>query len=450
MSGHPDLQASPAWSRLRDEILAAVRARHDSTIGLLQDLVRIPSVNPWFADGARSAGEAVVQDLLGERLERLGARLDRWEPSSDGLAHYEGGPGYYAGRDFTGRPNLVARLSGVGGGRSLLILGHADVVSPGDGWKTDPFGGERRDGRIYGRGTADMKAGIAAAIGALEALADVGVRLAGDVLIASVVDEEAGGMGTLAFVDRGYRADAAIIPEPSALNVAPLCRGILWGRATVPGRSGHIEMFQPDWRNGGAVDAIALGRRILNEIDGLNERWAADPAKRHALLPLPNQVKVSMIEAGDYPTTYAEQMRMTFDAQYLPHERDQHGLGGSVKHQLEGFFEVLSALDPWLADHPITVEWLVDADCAETPPEDPLVELLQEVARAMNLSSRLEGMSSHTDMGLLVNAGIPTVNFGPGAPSVAHQADEYVDEEDLMRATAALALTYAGWCGLAR
>ena len=157
-----------------------------------------------------------------------------------------------------------------------------------------------------------------------------------------------------------------------------------------------------------------------------------------------------MIEAGDYPTTYAGQMRLTFDAQYLPHERDQHGLGGRVKHQLEAFFGELSALDPWLADHPITVDWLVDADCAETPAEHPLVELMQEVARAMDLGSRVEGMSSHTDMGLLVNAGIPTVNFGPGAPSAAHQTDEYVDEEDLMRATAALALTYAGWCGLAR
>jgi acetylornithine deacetylase len=300
---------------------------------------------------------------------------------------------------------------------------------------------------IYGRGAVDMKGGIAAAVAALELLRAAGIALRGDVLIASVVDEEAGGMGTLAFVDRGYRADGAIIPEPSDLTVAPLCRGILWGRLTIPGRAGHIEMPQPDWREGGAVDAIALGRTFLAAIDRLNAEWAANPAKRHPLLPLPCQVKVSLLDAGEVPTAYASQMRITFDAQYLPAERDARGLGGHVKAELERFFGEVATGDEWLRQHPPRIEWLVDADCAETPADHPLSRTVHAAARLAGIDCPLEGMSSHTDMGLLVNAGIPTLNFGPGDPSVAHQPDEHVAEGDLLRATVTLALAVATWCG---
>jgi acetylornithine deacetylase len=409
--------------------------------------VRVASVNPYFDEYRTPSREGEVQDILASRLAALGARLDRWEPDSEALARYAGGPGYYPGRDFRGRPNLVATLPGSGGGSSLMLLGHVDVVSPGEGWTVDPFAAERRNGLIVGRGAADMKGGLAAAVAALEMLRAAKIRLRGDVIVASVVDEEAGGMGTLAVVDRGYRADGAIIPEPTDLNVAPLCRGIVWGRITIPGRSSHIEMPQPHWREGGAVDAIALGRAVLDAIDRLNARWAENPAKRHPLLPLPCQVMVSMLDAGEFPTAYAGQMRITFDAQYLPAERDERGLGGRVKTELEAFFQEIAHQDDWLRQHPPRIEWLVDADCAETPGDHRLTQLVHEAALQAGATSRIEGMSSHTDMGLLVNAGIPTVNFGPGAPSVAHQPDEHVSERDLLLAATTLAIAIAEWCG---
>jgi acetylornithine deacetylase len=434
-------------SRLLDSVSAVTNRHHEETVALLQELVRIPSVNPYFTGSRQPSREGDVQDILADRLTRLGGQLDRWEPSAGDLARYAGGPGYYPDRDFRGRPNLVATLPGSGGGRSLLVLGHVDVVSAGEGWTVDPFGADRRDGVIYGRGTADMKAGLTAAVAALDILRDAGIRLRGAVTLASVVDEEAGGMGTLALVDRGYRADGAIIPEPTDRHVAPLCRGILWGRLTIPGRAGHIEMPQPHWRQGGAVDAIALGRTVLDAIDRLNARWAATPSKCHPLLPLPCQVKVSMLDAGEYPTAYANGMRITFDAQYLPAERDGRGLGGHVKAELERFFADLAAHDEWLQQHPPRIEWLIDADCAETPGDHPLTQIVHAAACQAGAKSRVEGMSSHTDMGLLVNAGIPTVNFGPGAPSVAHQPDEHVTEQDLMQATLTLAVAIAEWCG---
>lgn len=434
-------------SRLSDRLLeGAMRYRHE-TVTLLQELVRVESVNPYFTGYSKPSLEGAVQDILAGRLEALDASLDRWEPDSERLSRYAGEPGYYPDREFGSRPNLVGKIQGSGGGRSLMILGHADVVSVGKDWTFDPFGGERSDGAIYGRGTVDMKGGMSASVSALEILASLGIRLRGDVVVASVVDEEAGGMGTLAVVDRGYTADGAVSPEPSDLNVAPLCRGILWGSLTIPGRSSHIEMPQPHWREGGAVDAIALGRRFLEAIDGLNARWRSESAKQHHLLPQPCQVKVAMLEAGEFPTAYAGSMRITFDVQYLPEERDTRGLGGNVKVELETFFAEVSEEDEWLREHPPTVEWMVDADCAEIPGDHDLTRSVHRAALAVGAESKVEGMSSHTDMGLLVNAGIPTVNFGPGAPSVAHQPDEHLSEEDLVRATAALAMVMAEWCG---
>jgi acetylornithine deacetylase len=434
-------------AELIDLVTSTATQHQEETISLLQDLIRIPSVNPYFSNYEEPSREGDVQNIFATRLDRLGATLDRWEPSAADLAKHAGGPGYYPDRDFRGRPNLVATLPGSGGGQSLMLLGHADVVSAGDDWTVAPFAAERHHGNVYGRGAADMKAGMAAAVSALEILRTAGIQLRGDVLLASVVDEEAGGMGTLAVVDRGYRTDGAIIPEPTDLNVAPLCRGILWGRLTIPGRASHIEMPQPHWRDGGAVDAIALGRTFLDAIDDLNARWAANPAKRHPLLPLPCQVCVSMLDAGEFPTAYAGQMRITFDAQYLPAEKDERKLGGRVKAELEAFFAEIAQQNAWLRENPPTIEWLVDADCGETPADHPLPQLLHRAAQTAGAESTMEGMSSHTDMGLLVNAGIPTVNFGPGAPSVAHQSDEHVREEDLHQATVAFALIIAAWCG---
>lgn len=447
MSGPRSVDFHHARIEQAVQVGEACERRRESAIGLLQDLIRVPSVNPWFSPGQHLGGEAAVQTILAGRLAALGAAIDLWEPDATELERYAGRPAYQPGRDFNGRPNLVARLPGTGGGRSLLVLGHADVVSAGEGWTVDPFSAVRRDGAIYGRGAVDMKGGMAAAITALEVLADLGVRLAGDVFIGSVVDEEAGGMGALALIDRGYRADGAIIPEPSDLNVAPLCRGILWGRITIEGRSGHIEIPQPDWHLGGAVDAIAIARRLLDAIDRLNTRWSTHPAKRHPLLPLPCQVKVAMLNSGSYPTAYADAAQITFDAQYLPAERDASGVGGQVKDEIATYLAEWARQDPWLREHPPQLEWLVDADCAETPAGDPLVRVMEAAVAASGGQGHLQGMSSHTDMGLLVNVGVPTVNFGPGAPSVAHQADEHVTEEDLLTAATTLALAFLAWCG---
>lgn len=296
-----------------------------------------------------------------------------------------------------------------------------------------------------------MKGGLAAQVAALAYLQKAGVRLKGDVLVGSVVDEEAGGMGTLAFVTQGYRADGAIVGEPTNLTVAPMCRGILWGKIIIQGRNSHIELPQSHWTAGGAVDAIEKARLYLEHIDRLNCDWAL--RKTHPLLTLPCQVKVAMLKAGDYPTTYASSAEITIDVQYLPAEKDEHHLGGRVKREIEEFVRRVAETDDWLRVHPPVVEWMVDADCGEIPAQHPLVNTIANSVRSVRRlpadAGVVQGIHCHTDMGLLIDHGIPTVNFGPGVPTVAHQPDEHIAVRDYLDCVRIVADTLIDWCGVA-
>jgi acetylornithine deacetylase len=418
----------------------------EETIELLQALIRIPSVNPWF--GVEAGGEQEVQDYIAGHMRALDAEVTQWEPDAEKLAAYASGPGYYAGRDFRHRPNQAAIVRGAGGGRSLLLTGHIDVVPAGEGWTVEPFSGLRRNGRIYGRGTVDMKGGVAAMIMALQAVLKSGYRPNGDVTVGTVVDEEAGGMGTLDFVAQGYRADGAILTEATGLHIAPLCRGILWGRLIIPGRSGHIELPQGDWRTGGGVDAIALARLYMDMFDRRNQDWAI--RKRHPYLPTPCQIYVAQLNAGEYPTAFANRAEVTFNAQYLPREKDENGLGSHVKQEIEQFVAEVAQTEPWLRENPPRIEWLIDADCGETAVDHPFVQVCMESMRRIGQEPVIEGVSAHTDMGWFSNVGIPIINFGGGEMRVAHQSDESIAEADLLATTSMIAAAIVDWCGVSR
>lgn len=433
-------------SQQNEKVLRWIDDHREEVVTFLRELIAIPSVNPWFTEDGTICREGEVQAFIAEKMRRLGAEIDLWEPDPVDLARYEGYPGYYGDHRFEGRPNLAAIVRGSGGGRSALLAGHVDVVLPGKGWTRDPFGADRVGGRIYGRGAVDMKGGVAAMIMALEALLGCGLRPKGDVTVGTLVDEEAGGMGTLAFVDRGYGADACFMTEPSGLMISPLCRGILWGKLIVKGRSGHIELPQGDWRDGGAVDAIDKARLYLDQIDRLNRDWR--DRKTHPLLPLPCQVYVSQIAAGEYATSFANRAEVHFNAQYLPSEADERGRGTAVQEEIETFFRRVAETDAWLRENPPEVEWLVDADCGEIAGDHPFVTLCAESLRAVGVDPVVEGTCCHTDMGWFIRKGTPTVNFGPGDPRISHHTDEFIEEEELLTATKAIALTLLAWCGV--
>lgn len=432
----------------RRRIVAAVDEHADELVALLSDLVRIPSVNPVFPD-SKPRGEERLQQYLSDRLRRSGFECELFEPDVERLARHRGRPGFQEGRSFARRPDLVGTLKGSGGAPSLMLASHIDVVgvSEDEVWHVDPFGGAVADGAVWGRGAADMKGGTACQLAAVEILLGLGLRPAGDVVWASVVDEETGGMGTLAVVDRGYSADAAFMPEPTRCRVVPMCRGILWGELTLQGRSSHIEIPQAHWREGGAVDAIAKARLLLDAFDELNADWAARPEKQHPLLPVPNQLYVSMVAGGQHPSSWAEQATITFDIQYTANEANADGVGGAVKAEVERFIAEVAARDEWLAANPPELTWTVDANPGEVALSDPLLQALQRSCEELGLESSPDGTGFHTDSSILIAAGIPTVVFGPGEPDDAHQVDEKVSVVDLVNVTKALALTIAEWGG---
>ena len=202
------------------------------------------------------------------------------------------------GFSFAGRPQLVARFAGAGGGRTLLLNGHIDVVSvePRERWAHDPFAAVVEDGRVHGRGACDMKGGIACMALAAEVLAALGVDLRGDLVVNTVTDEESTGAGGLVTA-RTLQADGAIVPEPSGLDVWIACRGSLLPTITVEGRAGHAGIAPRDPDEGGAVNAIEKMAIVLEAIRRLREHWAQQP--RHPFLS-PADCVPTIIDGGEW------------------------------------------------------------------------------------------------------------------------------------------------------
>jgi acetylornithine deacetylase len=267
------------------------------------------------------------------------------------------------------------------------------------------------------------------------------------VVFSTVCDEEICSMGALALVDRGYTADAGIMTEPTANRIAPICYGILWGRIVLDGIGGHAELSPRSWDKGGPVDAIWLCRQILDGLDLLNRRWMHDPRKNHPLMEWPSQVVATQIRAGEHPSSFAGRAEIVIDVKYLPSERDEFGRGSRVKREVEEHIAHVCEADPYLRRRPARIEWILDADCTEVPSDHPFVGTFRKVVSEIDLSPELTGFSSHSDIGIPTELGnTPTVNFGPGDPSQAHQPNEHVSISDLVACTKAIALTTHRWC----
>ena len=312
---------------LAEGIDAFVTERTGDLVELVRRLVAFDTVSVDLSPGSEHTEneERGLQEVVAERLRRLGAEIDLFEPDAAALRDHPMMPPWH---HWEGRPITVATLRGAGGGRSLIVNGHIDVVSPGDlgRWTTPPFAADVRDGRIYGRGAVDMKGGVAAAMFALEALAANGVELAGDVIVQAVPDEETCAMGTVAVIERGYRADAGLVPEPTRLGFWIATRGLLHGSVSVPGRSAHAEMNQPPWQRGGGVNAIERSVPVLKAFQALSADWATRDSKAHPLLGRPC-VQPTIIRGGVFISNVPESCEIDLNATYLPRDADEDGYG---------------------------------------------------------------------------------------------------------------------------
>ena len=410
---------------------AAVDALHPDLVEFARSLVRIPSV---------TGSEQEAQRAIAAKYESLGLSVDIVPSLREEL---ESHPAFCDDAiPFVDRLNVVARWRGTGGGRSLILNGHMDVVPPGDlsKWTRDPWGGEIEDDRLYGRGACDMKSGLAAAVFAVQALQASGVTLPGDVMLQSVIGEESGGVGTLATIDRGYRADACVIMEPMNLRMAPVQTGALTFRITVQGRAAHACM-RPH-----GVSAITEFLPIASALEHLN----VDRHQRYRdpLFDDPNNIaslSIGTVRAGDWPSTVPDLLVAEGRLGVFPSESV-----AEARAALEATVRGVAAGRAWLKDNPPVVEWVEGQfEPGTTPLGAPIVERLSASHEEVTgTAASLFGVPCGTDLRLFTrHAGIPTVLYGPGNIIHAHAADEHISLEQVVTCTKVLARTIVAWCG---
>jgi acetylornithine deacetylase len=421
-------------------VCEAIAAAEDELVELLSELIAFDTTA--HVAGAPARDEARLQEHLARRLRRAGAAVEVGEPEAALVAGHRMIP---AGFDFTGRPQLVARFPGRGGGRTLLLCGHVDVVAPGPDWAGDPFTPVVVDGVVRGRGACDMKGGVAAMTVAAETLARLGVPLTGDVVVNTVTDEESTGAGGLVSA-LTLVADGAIVPEPTGLDVWVACRGSVLPTVVVEGRAGHAGLPARPADEGGAVNAIEKAMLVLDGLLALRGRWATLP--RHPHLSPPDIVP-TMVQGGEWVVSYPARCRIDCHVEYLPGQADDDGWGSLVEQEIAEAVAAAAAADPWLAQHPPQVGWHVGGvPPAEVPDDDPLVVAALGGARAVGRPSALGGMDNwHDGATLTVEAGIPAVCLGPGDIRLAHTDHESVPVADLVACAQAIAVAAMRFCG---
>jgi len=373
-------------------------------IALARALIQIDSRNPTLVPD--SAGE-------GECARALASVLDDW------------GFAVELSETPPGRPNVVARL-GPADTPALMLNGHLDVVGV-DGMTHEPFAAEVRGNRIYGRGSADMKGGLAAICAA--ALEGVGSGAKRQILVTAVVDEEYESLGMRALLASGVSADAAIITEPTRLAICPAHRGFAWFDVSLRGRAAHGSRYDI------GVDAITHAGLLLAELEQLER--TRDSGPRHPLLGR-GSLHASKIYGGVGMSTYPEACDLAIERRTLP--------GESTEKAMAEIVDACARVKARHANFDAKVTLTTAQLPSEVPPDAPIVRRLRRALERENVPVRIEGFSAWTDAALLNEAGIPAICFGPGDISMAHAAEEFVPVEEIGIATRVLTRIVSEWC----
>lgn len=407
----------------------------DELFAFAADLVRIPTENhPPTGD------EGAGQEWLARKCREAGLSTELYE--LDSVPGFREHPDCWP-RLFAGRKNLIARWEGSGGGRSLLFSGHMDVVPayplPWD--LHEPYEPVLEGGRLHGRGSADMKGGLAAAFHAIKVLKRSGHRPRGDVLFESVVDEEFGGAnGTLAGRVRGDRADFAIVPEPTAMSICPASYGAKLVKIEVTGPSG-----MPYGAHGVYNPVFGLGR-LIEALREFEERWNAVSPPHPLYASERLNVIIYKVQAGDArpdgQMTVPPGAWLSVIIQTRPPTTE-----AEIDAELERFLKKRLKDDPGLADHPPQISkeyrYMVPADTAA---DAPGLRMLSECASALGLDCPVRGAPYSCDLFLFHRFGIPAVLLGPRGDNY-HGKDEWVDAEDLVKLSALFGRAICTWCG---
>ena len=377
----------------------------------ISDLVATDSVNPTLVPEA--AGEADIARVTTRHMLRAGLAVSRYEPEP-------------------GRPSVVGRLRGTGGGPTLMLNAHYDTVGV-EGMEA-PFAARIEDGRLYGRGAFDMKGALAACIEAARILHASGIRLAGDLLVAAVADEEYASLGTADLLARRARGeldfDAAIVTEPTSLDLCVAHRGFTWIEIRTRGRAAHGSRY----RDG--VDANLRMGRVLHRLEGLIEDLLARPG--HALLGPPS-MHAALIEGGTGISTYAPRCTLRIERRTVPPETR-----ASVEDEVSRLLDDLRTEDPSLE-----VEWetIFHREPFETAPDAPIAACTARAARkVLGRDPAVIGDSPWMDSALTQAAGVDSVVIGPRGEG-AHADEEWVDLDSCARLAEILAEATLEYCG---
>ncbi|MBB2899238.1 acetylornithine deacetylase [Kineococcus radiotolerans] len=406
----------------------------------LLELVAIPSLGG-------TAAESEAQHLVAGWLEELNTDVDRWAIDLTEAASAPDAPGQEVQRSEAW--GVVGTLPGREGregedsGQPVLVLcGHTDVVPAGDPtlWPGDPFTPRIEGGAVHGRGTCDMKGGLVAALAAVRALRNAGVRLVRPLAVHSVMGEEDGGLGTWATLRRGHRGDACVIPEPTAGAVMTAHAGALTFRLTLTGLAAHAAN-----RHLG-VSAVELFEHVHTALLALEAGRQPTDRSRFGNHPFPYGLSIGRLRAGEWASTVPDRL--------VAEGRFGVRLGEPVetaRAEFESCVAAACATHPWLAQHPAQVEWVGGVYASShMPTGSPLLPALQRaVTDAGGAAPPERALSAGTDLRFYTGAGIPTLHHGPGDLRLAHGPGEQVPIEDLLLSARSLALLAMRTCGVA-
>ena len=414
-----------------DDLTAAVAAEAEAMEELLVRLVEAPTTL-----GNEEPGQVIVADALrGAGLEPL----DVWLDEQALRAHPLAAPFSWS---VAGKRNVVATWpgAGTGTGRSLVLNGHVDVVpAAGEGlWSGDPFTARRDGDWLTGRGAGDMKAGLAAIVGAVRGLRRLGVAPLGDVLLQSVVEEECGGNGALQCLLAGHRGDACVITEPFPGAVTVSQVGVLWFHVDIAGVPAHVGEASVGVN---AIEALVPIVAMLRELEAeLNE----DPPPPYDELEHPINLNVGVVRGGDWPSTVAAECSLSCRLALFPGQEVEW-----LQTRVEAAVARAARLHPYLAAHPPRVRYDGFAGAGVDVPRDTPIAIAVAAAHAAVTGSApdLTPTTATTDARVFVASGVPAVCFGPRAERI-HGVDERVHLPSMVSTAQVLALLVRDWCGV--
>lgn len=416
--------------KIKERINDWIEANKEDFFELLQKMVQSASTQ---------GNEFDVQKIVANFLSELNVEIDQWDLNEKRLQNH---PYFYSNRKkFTDSPNVVGVLKGKGDGKSLILNGHVDVVPEGNHkqWKNDPFSGKIENGRMYGRGTTDMKGGNIALLMALAAIVKLDIRLKGDVIFQSVVEEESGGSGTLDAILKGYTADAAIIPEPTNMKIFPKQQGSKWFRITITGRTAH---GGTRYHGVNAIEKAFIVYEHLIELETIRNARITDPL--YDTVPIPIPINVGTISGGEWPSSVPDVVKLEGRIGIAPNEKIEQ-----VQKEMEDWLLELANKDQWFSANPVKIEWFGARWIpGEIDNEHPLLHALtKNYVAIMNEQPLIEAAPWGTDGGLLAQVGeTPTVVFGPGITELAHFPNEAIELDKIVATAKIIAHTIIDWC----